>query len=243
MRDLSSIDAVVLAGGKGTRIAAALPDGCPKVLAEVGGRPLLAHLLDQLYQRGIRRITLCLGYGAAQIQEFLASAKPPQDLRIECSIEREPAGTGGALREAMPHIRSDPFFALNGDTCSDVDLEDLLASHRRGNAEITVALAQVSDVAGFGEVEMGLDGRIRRFGEKVRAGGAGLVNAGTYAIRKAVLSALPGGFVSWETGVLPRYIGRGLHGHACCSWFVDIGTPESLRRAAQFLPQPAGAAR
>lgn len=243
MQSLAAIDAVILAGGKGSRIAAALPEGWPKALAEVGGRPLLAHLLEQLYRRGIRRITLCLGYGAAHVREFLAFAALPRDLLVECSVESEPAGTGGALREAMPRIRSDPFLAVNGDTCSDIDLEELLSVHQRSKAEITVALAKVSDVAGFGEVDLGSDGRIRRFGEKARAGGLGIVNAGAYVIRKSVVSALPGGFVSWETGVLPRYIGRGLYGHACCSWFVDIGTPESLRRAAQALSRPAEAAR
>lgn len=241
---LSMTDAVILAGGRGTRLAAVLPDGWPKTLAPIRGRPFLAYLLEDLYQRGVRRVTLCLGYGAAHVEEFLARHRRPEDLSVHVAVEPRPLGTAGALREAMAHVRSDPFLALNGDTYSDTDLDDLLASHIRWHAQITVALARVGNVAGYGEVDLDADGRITRFSERAQSTGRGFVNAGIYAINAAVISGLPReGFLSLERDVLPRYAGHGLFGRMSSTWFVDIGTPESLRHAADSIADHPAAAR
>lgn len=241
---LGVTDAVILAGGKGTRLAAVLPDGWPKTLAPIRGRPFLAYLLEDLYRRGVRRVTLCLGYGAAHVEEFLVRHRRPEDFSVHVAVEPRPLGTAGALRQALPHVRSDPFLALNGDSISDCDLDGLLASHIRWRALITVALARVGNVAGYGEVDLDADGRITRFSDKARSTGRGLVNAGVYAISPAVISGLPReGFLSWERDVLPRYAGHGLFGRMSCTWFVDIGTPESLRDAADSIADPPVAAR
>ena len=241
---LESTEAVILAGGQGTRLAPALPQGWPKVLAPIHGIPFLAHLLDDLYRRGLRRVTLCLGHGAAYVEEFLAQYPCPTDLSIQVVVEPAPAGTAGALREALARVRSDPFFALNGDTYADADLDELLASHLRVGAAVSVALAHEDDVSGYGQIEVSADGRITRFGEKGPAKGRGLVNAGTYVINRAVISGLPRARkVSWERDVLPGQAGRALYGFACCRWFVDIGTPESLQRAAAAIAPHLESAR
>lgn len=241
---LENSEAVILAGGQGTRLAPALPQGWPKTLAPIHGIPFLAHLLDHLYRRGLRRVTLCLGYGSTHVEEFLVHYPRPADLSIQVVVESTPVGTAGALCEALAGLRSDPFFALNGDTYSDVDLDDLLASHLRCGAAVSVALAQVDDVSGYGQIELGADGRITRFGEKGPAKGRGLANAGTYVINRAVISGLsPARTLSWEYDVLPGLAGRALYGFTCGRWFVDIGTPESLQRAASAIAQQAESAQ
>lgn len=241
---LERTEAVILAGGQGTRLAPALPQGWPKTLAPIHGIPFLAHLLDHLYRRGLRRVTLCLGYGATHVEEFLLQYPCPADLSIQVAVEPTPAGTAGALREALARVRSDPFFALNGDTYSDVDFDDLLASHLRSGAAVSVALALVDDVSGYGQIEVSADGRITRFGEKGPAKGRGLANAGTYVIDRAVISGLsPARSLSWECDVLPSHAGRALYGLTCCRWFVDIGTPESLQRAAKAIAHHAESTR
>ncbi len=239
---LESTEAVILAGGQGTRLAPALPQGWPKTLAPIHGTPFLGHLLDDLYRRGLRRVTLCLGYGAAHVEEFLAQYPCPTDLSIQVAVEPTPAGTAGALREALARVRSDPFLALNGDTYGDIDLEELMASHLRLGAAVSIALAPVADVSGYGQIEVSADGRITQFGEKGPARGRGLANAGTYAINRAVISGLsPASTLSWERDVLPTQ--AALYGFTCCRWFVDIGTPDSLRRAAETIARHAESAR
>jgi len=241
---LESTEAVILAGGQGTRLAPSLPQGWPKTLAPIHGTPFLAHLLDHLYRRGLRRVTLCLGYGAAHVEEFLVQYPCPAGLSIQVVVESTPAGTAGALRAALAAVRTDPFFALNGDTYSDIDLDDLLASHLQRGAAVSVALALVDDVSGYGQIEVSADGRITRFGEKGPAKGRGFANAGTYVINRAVVSRLsPARALSWEREVLPRHAGCALYGLACCRWFVDIGTPESLQLAASAIAQHAESAQ
>ena len=233
---IGSTETVILAGGEGTRLAPALPSGWPKVLAPVRGVPFLAYLLDHLYDAGGRRVTLCLGYGATHVEDFLAARGWPGDLSIQVVIEPQPAGTAGALRDALPRVRSDPFLALNGDTYCDADLEDLLAFHESRRAEITVALAEMDDQGRFGQTEVAEDGRITKFSEKEASGARGLVSAGIYAVNASVVRGLrTARKLSWEYDVLPAHAGRGLYGRACCRWFVDVGTPDSLRGAADLI--------
>lgn len=240
---LERTDVVILAGGKGTRLAAALPEGHPKALAAVAGRPFLAHLLEHLHRSGARRVVLALGYGSAQVEGFLARERLPADFEIATVVEPRPLGTGGGLRHALQQVRSDPFIAMNGDSLSDVDLEALLAFHGLRGAQITLALSRVDDAAAFGTVAVGADGRVREFAEK-SSGRGGLVNAGVYVIGRAALNALAAhAELSFEREVLPGHVGRGLYGFHSSARFVDIGTPESLRRAAEFVRSLSQTAR
>jgi NDP-sugar pyrophosphorylase family protein len=233
---LSTMDAAILAGGKGTRLAGAVPDGWPKALAPVRGRPFLAYLIDDLYKRGLRRITLCLGYGASHVTDFLKQHRSPSDLTMQVSVEPRPLGTGGALRHALPQLRSDPILALNGDSISNGDLDELIATHIQRRAEISIGLARADNVAKFGKVQMNADGLVSSFSEKVGSAESGMVNAGVYVVNSSVIGGLPEHvFLSWERDVLPRYAGHGLYGHRLSTWFVDIGTPESLRHAAGIV--------
>ncbi|MCC7167947.1 MAG: NTP transferase domain-containing protein, partial [Rhodospirillales bacterium] len=122
MSALEKIDALVLAGGLGTRLRAALPDR-PKALAPVAGRPFLFHLLDFLAAQGIRRAVLALGHQAAMIREAVVDY---QTIEIAISEEPEPRDTGGALALARPRLHSDPVLVVNGDSLAPVDLGLLL---------------------------------------------------------------------------------------------------------------------
>lgn len=233
---LERTDVVILAGGKGTRLAAALPAGHPKALAAVGGRPLVAHVLEYLYRRGARRVVLALGHGAERIEKFLAGASLPPDLTVATVVESRPLGTGGALRHALSAVRSDPFVAMNGDCLSDVDLEALLDFHSRCGARITLALSRVEDAGRYGKVDVDASGRITAFVEKAGIPGGGLVNAGVYVLDRAVVAQLPAGVeVSFEREVVPGHAGRDLYGLESSVRFLDIGTPESLEQAGDFL--------
>jgi NDP-sugar pyrophosphorylase family protein len=233
---IGSTDTVILAGGLGTRLQGVLPEGCPKAMAPVNGRPFVELQVEYLYAQGVRRIVLALGYGADRITARLEGRGWPADLRLRCVTEPKPLGTGGALRFAFPQLASDPVLALNGDSLCDADLAELLAFHARSRAGVSLVLARVPDTGRYGRVECDTGGRVTRFVEKAASAGPGLVNCGVYAVRLAVLGAMPPDApFSWERDVLERRVGQDLYGIEAARSFIDIGTPESLRAAGAFL--------
>ena len=232
--DLGGIPVAILAGGLGTRLRPAVGDR-PKVVAEVAGRPFLAHLLAWLAAQGFRDVVLCTGHGADAVETAAARARP-EPMRLRASREREPLGTGGALRRALPLLEGDALLAMNGDSFCDADLAAAWAWHRARDAEATLVLVEVPDAMRYGRVEVDDEGRVRRFTEKQAGVGAGWINAGIYLLARSRVAALPEGVpLSLERDVFPAWVGRGLHGYRTRARFLDIGTPQSYARASRFF--------
>src|SRR3954470_5460473 len=150
--DLASVDVAVLCGGLGTRLRSVLGE-TPKVLAPVAGRPFLDHMLLWLASHGARRVVLCLGVRADLVLEHLTK-RNVADLEIIPSVEPQPLGTAGALRLALPQLRSDPALVINGDTFIDADLGAFIAAHRQSGATASVLCAQVPSTARYGRLEI-----------------------------------------------------------------------------------------
>ncbi len=232
MATLSEITAVILAGGRGTRLRPVLPHQ-PKVMAEFHGRPFLVYLLDQLVAGGVREVVLCTGYRGDEIGTKLGDTYGPLHLRY--SHEDEPLGTGGALRLALPWLHSDPVMVMNGDSWIDADFQSYLAWFLGRPAAAALLLMAVDDTTRFGRVEVAADGAIMSFKEK-GVPGPGWINAGVYFLKKSVLELMPPRrFLSLEQDLLPTLVGQGLYGHRVAGKFIDIGTPESYAEAAEFL--------
>jgi mannose-1-phosphate guanylyltransferase len=229
--------AVVLAGGLGTRLRAAVA-GRPKVLAPAAGQPFLHYVLEYLAGQGIRRVVLCVGYLADQVQEFTGNGSR-WSLEIEYSQEEAPLGTAGALRRAALQLEQ-PYFALNGDTLFRVDLRALWQAHTRGGWLASVALLPAAGEPGESQqrgcVRLDSSGRIIAFDEKPGAGAPEtarqekLINGGIYLLAPQALDAVaPDRPVSIERDVFPRLAEqRVLGGLVQPAYFADIGTPQSL---------------
>lgn len=223
-------EAIVLAGGRGTRLRSVVSD-LPKPLAPVAGRPFLAWLLDMLAEGGIRRVVLATGYLAGQVEAAVGARW--QGMEIAYSVEPEALGTGGAIRLAAGMLQGGAAHVLNGDTFLRYRPSALEAAAAAGGTPIAVALAHVDDVGRYGAVVVE-DGRVARFEEK-GGSGAGLVNAGSYFLAAPALHALdamgPGAF-SFETGVLaPRAASGDVAAFTATAGFIDIGVPDDYRRA------------
>lgn len=232
MTTWAEVEAVLLAGGLGTRLRSEIPDR-PKVLAPVGGRPLLDLLLDEVRRLGIRRAILALGWGADRVESHLR-AHPRTDLEILTSVEPSPLGTGGAARLAASRATLEDLLVVNADTLLSLD-DAFLEFHRSRPARATILAARVDDASRFGRIEADGDGRVLRWDEKPRAGG-GCVNAGWALIRREALLSLPADRpLSLEREVYPSWCGRGLYAKTGTFRFLDIGTPESYRRAGEFV--------
>jgi len=229
------IDAAILAGGLGTRIAAILGE-VPKVMAPVAGRPFLAHLLEGLARQGVRRAVLCLGHRARAVLDWLPEAPLP----VEAVVEPRPLGTAGALRLARPLLRSLPVLVMNGDSWTDARLAPFLAARRAAGADGSLLCVEVAEPGRYGRVECDARGRVVRFREKdAVAAGPGLVNAGCYLFGEPLLERLMRDDRPSLEDLLGRLPPGTLHAHVVAAPFIDIGTPDSLAEGDGFF----GAAR
>jgi len=230
---LADLDTVILAGGLGTRLAPVLPDR-PKALATVTGRSFLDVLLDRLAACGLNRIVLALGHRADQI--ILHVQQRQTGPNIVPVAESTPLGTGGALRNTLSVLRSDPVLVMNGDSVVEADLAAFCRWHCERAAPISLLLVHQPDTSRFGRVDIQEDGQVTAFREKAADQGPGLINAGIYLISRSVIDAMPADTVlSLERDIFPNWIGRGLAGFATAGRFIDIGTPESLAGADDFF--------
>lgn len=226
------VDAIILCGGRGTRLATVVSD-VPKPLALVSGRPFLDYVLDHLAASGlVRRAVLAIGHMAERVVEHYGQCRPP--LPLSFVHETEPLGTGGALVNALPATASDPVLGLNGDSLFRFDVGALLRHHLDSGAEATLALVTVPDSGRYGSVELG-GSRVVTFREKEAANRPGPINGGVMVLSRKVLDR-PVTPLSVERELLPAAIGRGaVQGVIFESPFLDIGLPECFAAAPEFL--------
>lgn len=239
---LSSITAVVLAGGLGTRLRSVVNDR-PKVLAEIRGQPFLTYLLDQLASAGVRNVVLCTGYLGEQVRATFGDTY--DNIRLIYSQESAPLGTAGALRLALPLFKSDSVLVMNGDSYCDVEVRPFRDWHFQREAHASMVLVEVADVGQFGSVEVDPLGKVMGFKEKNMTRRAGWINAGVYMVAVSLVESIPKvGAVSLERTMFPAWIHHGLYGYRSEGKFLDIGTPEKFALAEQFFfPGDTGAIR
>jgi len=228
-------EAVILAGGLGTRLREVVSD-LPKPMAPVNGRPFLEYLLSYLQKYHIRKVILATGYKHETISAHFGNNY--KSLDIIYSVEKEPLGTGGALLLATDKITDDNFLMLNGDTYFEVNLPDFENFHVSSDAVMSVALRPVKNAGRYGTVTLN-NGRIVSFSEKAGES-QGLINGGIYMInRDWFRSVAPGSSFSLEKDILEKKItGNFIAGFVSDSYFIDIGVPEDYLRAAEELLPP-----
>ncbi|MDR1202769.1 MAG: nucleotidyltransferase family protein [Tannerellaceae bacterium] len=222
------MEAIILAGGMGTRLQSVVSD-VPKCMAPVAGKPFLYYLLATLEKAGFDHLILSLGYKHEVIEEWLDTLS--FSMQISFVIEKEPLGTGGAVKYALSQAEESDIFILNGDTFLGTDYAGMLELHQKTNAIATLALKRMEKFDRYGVVEVDdISHRIIRFLEKQYCE-LGLINGGTYLIKKEALDILPEKF-SLEKGFFETKVSAGiLSGFLSDGYFIDIGIPEDYIRA------------
>jgi D-glycero-alpha-D-manno-heptose 1-phosphate guanylyltransferase len=226
-----SVDALILAGGRGTRLASVAGD-LAKCLVPIEGIPFLSYLLAFIGQSGaVNRIVLALGHGAEQVEQYLRQTSSTVPLATE--VEPLAMGTGGAVLRVLDKITTESFLIINGDTLFDLSIANLLQHHGRGGHKVTVALVRVPDAERYGSVT--LDGlQVAGFAEK--RPGSGLVNAGIGVFDRKALLQFPILECSLEHDIMPTLVAAGeVGGFVSSGSFLDIGVPESYALASGFL--------
>lgn len=214
--------AIILAGGLGTRLREVIKD-VPKPMAPIAGRPFLEYLVLQLVQWKMKEIILSIGYKGDVIKAYFGNGKK-FGVKIRYSEEKEPLGTGGAIRESLTYIDDKEFIIMNGDTFLNVDFHKLVSCHSDWHAKATIGLVHTQNTSRYGRVERNEHGEVVRFLEKssVRDG---LVNGGVYIFRREVFNGISSGNVSLEKEILPSLVNHGLYGIIVHGFFIDIGVP------------------
>jgi len=225
------MEAIVLAGGFGTRLRSVVPD-LPKPMASVAGRPFLEILLGNLARMGFRHAVLALGYKSETIISHFGDGF--RGLQVSYFVETSPLGTGGAAACAIGGCVGDHVFIINGDTFVDFDAPAMESMWRRRRNPIVVA-CEVSDSSRYGRL-LTDSGRVVGFTEKGESG-PGLINAGVSVIDAPSLKARRGdGAFSLERDLIePMVSSREVDVFVSDGVFIDIGVPEDYLRAQSLL--------
>lgn len=248
--------AILLAGGKGTRLRP-LTLHTPKPIVPIFDRPFLQYQIDLLRQvPEIDEIVLSLNYQPRRIEEVFGSGA---DLGVHISyvVEPQPLGTGGAIKFAAGEYRGEPLVVFNGDVFTSVDLPAVIALHRERQAKATIVLTPVDNPAAYGLVETDAAGNVRDFLEKpspdqIRCN---TINAGIYVLEPDTLDRIPADTVfSIERGYFPSLVAdrETFVAYVYDGYWIDIGTPAKYRQAhtdimdgrfpaAPFLSAPGSA--
>jgi mannose-1-phosphate guanylyltransferase len=229
------VQALVLAGGEGTRLRP-LTLTLPKPVIPLAGRPFLSFMLDWLRRHGVDEVLLSCGYRSHDVERVLGDIHG--GMRLRYVVEDEPLGTAGPLRLAADAgVLDERVLVLNGDCLTDIDLTAELAQHEATGALATLALVAVEDTSSYGVVPTLGDGQVEAFLEK-QAGPppTNRINAGAYVLEREVVERVPPGrAVSIEREVFPELVGHGLYGYLSDGYWIDIGTPERYLQATYDL--------
>jgi NDP-sugar pyrophosphorylase family protein len=231
-----NIPAVLLVGGKGTRLQAVVSSK-PKPLALVGNIPFLALLVMQLRSQGVHRMIMSTGHLADQIEEtFGDGGRWNSDIRY--SRESQPLGTAGAVKAAEGYLEeSADFLVVNGDSFMEIDIPEFLRFHRQHRGVASMAVRKVPDAARYGTVHMDASKRIIGFSEKTGNTSPGMINAGVYLFQGSVLKFIPEGPSSLEKDLFPNLLTQGMYALEQDGMFIDIGTPEDYARAQRLYQE------
>jgi mannose-1-phosphate guanylyltransferase len=230
------LEAIMLVGGKGTRLRP-LTLSAPKPLLPTAGVPFLAHQLARAAECGITHVVLATSYRAEMFTEAFGTGAE-FGLSIDYVYESEPLGTGGGIRNAADLLRGgpdDPIVVLNGDVLSGHDLPAQVDLHRKKEAAVTLHLVPVDDPSRYGCVPTDASGRVTAFLEKTPNPVTNQINAGCYVFRRSVIDTIPAGqVVSVERETFPGLIEAQavVMGYAENAYWLDVGTPEAFVRGS-----------
>ena len=226
-------EAIVLAGGLGTRLKSVLPD-LPKCLAPVSGKPFLSYVINHFVSEGIEQFIFSLGYKHELIETFLKNEHA--GLSYKVVVEEKPLGTGGAILRSCRATEEKSVIVLNGDTLFAVNLNKLVPFHFMTGAHCTLSLKPMVEINRYGTVQIQSDYRISSFEEK-KFQPSGNINGGVYALNAARFREEKFGEVfSFEKDYLEAHVNdRRIFGVLQDAYFIDIGIPEDYERAQHEL--------
>lgn len=234
--------AILLVGGFGTRLMP-LTKNTPKPMLTVAGVPVTEHQLAMAKAAGITEIVLATSYLSEVFIPYFGDGSK-WGMKIKYAVEKQPLGTGGAIRNAAQLLDSDESVViLNGDVLSSHNLAEQIRQHEARDADVTLHLTQVEDARAFGCVPTDSDGRVTAFLEKMENPVTNQINAGCYVFNPRVISTIPlDTVVSVERETFPQLVEKGaaVFGYVEKAYWLDIGTPRALLKASKDIVSRSG---
>jgi len=229
--------AILLVGGFGTRLMP-LTKNTPKPMLTVAGIPVTEHQLAMAKAAGITEIVLATSYLSEVFIPYFGDGSQ-WGMKIKYAVEKQPLGTGGAIRNAAQLLDSaESVVILNGDVLSSHNLSEQIRQHEARDADVTLHLTVVDDARAFGCVPTDSDGRVTAFLEKMENPVTNQINAGCYVFNPRVISTIPlDTVVSVERETFPQLVenGAAVFGYVENAYWLDIGTPRALLKASKDI--------
>jgi mannose-1-phosphate guanylyltransferase len=226
---------ILLVGGFGTRLKP-LTNDSPKPMLPVAGLPVTEHQILAAKKAGLHTIVLATSYLAEVFTPYFGDGSK-WGIKILYAVEKEPLGTGGAIRNAAELLgRDEPIVIFNGDVLSRHSIADQIAFHIEKKADVTLHLIDVDDARAFGCVPTDSSGRVTAFLEKMDNPVTNSINAGCYVFSPSVIDEIPlGEVVSIERETFPALVtsGRAIFGFKDQSYWLDVGTPAALFKGSR----------
>lgn len=224
-----AVDAVILVGGRGTRLRP-LTVNTPKPMLPTANTPFLKHLLARIKAAGITHVVMGTSYKAEVFEGYFGDGSD-MGLEIEYVVEEQALGTGGAIRNVYDRLRSDTVMVFNGDVLASTDLTAVLDTHEQKQADLTMHLVRVADPRAYGCVPTDSEGRVTEFLEKAEDPPTDQINAGCYVFQRELIEQIPAGrVVSVERETFPQVLeaGKKVVGHVDAAYWRDMGRPDDF---------------
>ena len=234
---MSNRSAILLVGGRGTRLAP-LTNNTPKPMLQVAGVPFTEHQINKARNAGITEIVLATSFKAELFEPYFGDGTN-FGISIKYAVEEVALGTGGAISNAATMLEGNgPVAIFNGDVLSKHDLAGQFDSHQSNRADVTLYLTQVEDARAYGAVDLDASSRVLAFNEKMENPPTNTINAGCYIFNREIINSIPfGKVVSVERETFPQLLSSGakVFGFVDKSYWLDIGTPTALLKASRDL--------
>lgn len=221
------MQAILLAGGLGTRLRSVVSDR-PKPMALIEGRPFMEYVTRELVRHGIRDIIFAVGYKGSMVERYFGDGEA-FGFHGLYAYEETLLGTAGAIRNGGRFISEERFFVLNADTFYQLDYQRLARIQDEQDLDMALVLRKVPQMSRYGRAALDADGILTAFDEKTEEAGPGTINGGVYLMKRELLDTIPEGKVSLEHDMVPKWLsqGRRMGGFVNDGYFIDIGIPES----------------
>ena len=224
------MQAILLAGGLGTRLRSVVSDR-PKPMALIEGRPFMEYVTRELVRSGMTDIIFAVGYKGTMVEEYFGDGER-FGFHASYAYEETLLGTAGAIKNAGRFVTEERFFVLNADTFYQIDYTRLKRLQDSLDLDMALVLREVPDVSRYGQAILDGKGFLTVFNEKTEETRMGTINGGIYLMRRSLMDTIPEGKVSLENDMIPKWLreGKGLGGFVNDGYFIDIGIPEAYRQ-------------
>lgn len=233
---MTGIAAIIIAGGEGTRLRP-LTLTTPKSMLAVAGRPFISHLIAQYSGAGAQTVVLAAS-APNEIYDRHFAGRRFLGIDVEVKFESRPMGTGGAVVNAAQLTYGQTLIVGNGDNFTAIDFGLMLEQHQATQADVSIAVAQTTEIQSYGSVEFDSDRKISKFEEKQSSSTSRWANVGTYIFNRSVIDSLPRNMpLSMERDVFPRLISQRakVYAYKHYGYWTDLGTPARFVRGSTDL--------